>query len=105
MKIYYVYILECSDGTFYTGVTNNLDRRLSEHNQGLNKKGYTYSRRPLAMKKSFDFNNIIDAIDFEKQIKRWSHGKKLALINEDWDSIKILSLSRQARNDNISQPS
>ena len=38
----YVYIVECSDGSFYTGVTNNLDRRIAEHNEGEYTKAYTY---------------------------------------------------------------
>jgi len=40
--VLYVYILECADGSFYTGVTNNVDRRLAEHNEGISPKSYTY---------------------------------------------------------------
>ncbi|WP_415830627.1 GIY-YIG nuclease family protein, partial [Gillisia limnaea] len=44
MKRYYVYILECSDKLFYTGITNNISRRIEEHNSGLNKNSFTYKR-------------------------------------------------------------
>jgi putative endonuclease len=44
---YYVYIVQCSDGHYYTGVTNDLDRRLWEHNTGYNKDCYTFKRRPV----------------------------------------------------------
>ena len=46
-KLLYVYILKCSVKTYYTGITNNPERRLEEHSSGINKKCYTFSRRPL----------------------------------------------------------
>jgi putative endonuclease len=49
MKIYYVYILECADGTYYTGITNNLERRFTEHALGLNQDSYTHDRRPVKL--------------------------------------------------------
>ena len=45
----YVYILECSDRSFYTGVTNDIDRRVEEHQSGENKEAYSYSRRPVKL--------------------------------------------------------
>ncbi|MCD4736871.1 MAG: GIY-YIG nuclease family protein [Bacteroidales bacterium] len=45
--VLFVYIVECSDGSFYTGVTKDLDRRVAEHNDGDNPKAYTYRRRPV----------------------------------------------------------
>lgn len=50
MKLYYVNIVECPDGTFYTGFTANLDKRLAEHNQGIDKDAYTFKRRPVLQK-------------------------------------------------------
>ena len=88
---YYVYILECSDGFYYTGVTNNLDKRIWEHNEGINKSSFTYNRRPVVLKYFQRFQNIDDAILFEKQIKGWNRKKKEALFNEDWNEIKQLS--------------
>ena len=85
MKAYYVYILECSDGFLYTGVTNNVARRLVEHQQALNKSCFTYKRRPVQLIFHQDFNDIKQAIYFEKKIKKWSAKKKLALANDDFD--------------------
>jgi len=94
MRLYYVYILKCSDGLLYTGLTNNLDRRFNEHKQGLNKNSFTYKRRPLELIFSQAFNDIKQAIYFEKKIKKWSALKKLALANDDYDMIQILAECR-----------
>ncbi len=91
MKSFYVYILRCIDDTFYIGVTNNLDRRISEHSNGLNNRCYTYKRRPIIVCATFEFNDINYAIAFEKQIKRWSRAKKEALIKNDYDLISKLA--------------
>ena len=92
MKSFYVYILECSDGSFYTGVTSNLEMRLEQHNLGGNKKSYTYSRRPFILSYVMEFNSATDAILAEKQIKGWSRKKKIALINGDVELLKRLSI-------------
>ena len=96
MKTYYVYILECSDGLTYTGVTNNLSRRFEEHQNGLNKNCFTSKRRPLKLIFHQDFNDIEQAIYFEKKIKNWSAKKKLALANEEFDMLQILAECRNA---------
>ena len=88
---YYVYILECSDNTYYTGVTNNLNRRIEEHQNGVNNNSYTHNRRPITLAFSVEFNNIEVAIAKEKQIKKWSRNKKGALINGDFDLLPGLS--------------
>ncbi len=80
MKTFYTYILLCSDGSFYTGMTNDLDRRLFEHNKGVNKECYTFKRRPLELKWYHESKRPIQAIRLEKQIKGWSKRKKIALI-------------------------
>jgi len=49
VRIYYVYMLRCIDGTFYTGITNNIERRYAEHCDGLDPTSYTHSRRPLRL--------------------------------------------------------
>ncbi len=71
MKRYYVYILECSDKLFYTGITNNIARRIEEHKSGLNKNSFTYKRRSVILKFHQEFNNVVQAIYFEKKIKNW----------------------------------
>ncbi len=90
----YVYILECSDGSYYTGVTNNLERRLYDHNNDEDTRHYTYSRRPVKLVYTYHFTNPDDAILHEKKLKKWSRQKKKALINGDIDLLKSLSCCR-----------
>jgi putative endonuclease len=87
----YVYILECADGTFYTGITNNIDRRLAEHQEGIKPDSYTYSRRPVLLKYAESFTDYNYAISWEKRIKKWSAAKKRALILENWKELKSLA--------------
>ena len=91
MNKYTVYILQCSDGSYYTGVTNDVNRRVQEHNDGLNPGCYTFSRRPLKLVFQQDFHFIEQAIAFEKQLKGWNRKKKEALISGDIDLLKRLS--------------
>ncbi|QLC67559.1 GIY-YIG nuclease family protein [Flavobacterium sp. LPB0248] len=91
MKIYYVYILKCSDGSYYTGMTNDINRRLNEHDYGLNKESYTFNKTPLELVFCTEFNDVIQAIAFEKQVKGWSRKKKEAIIKEKWEDLKKLS--------------
>lgn len=98
MKTYYVYILKCSDNSYYIGVSNDMERRLMEHKSGLNTKCYTYSRRPLEMVFMTEFNDINQAIAFEKQVKGWSRKKKEAIINNRWEDLPELSKNRQDKN-------
>ena len=76
MPTYYVYLLRCFDGTFYTGVTNDIHRRFAEHRQGLIEGCYTSTRRPLRLEYVGEFQWIEEAIAFEKKMKGWSHRKK-----------------------------
>jgi putative endonuclease len=96
MKIYYVYILKCKDELLYVGMTNNLERRINEHIFGLNKNCFTYSRRPVKLIFSQDFNDVQQAIFFEKKIKNWSQKKKLASAEGNYDMLQILSECRNA---------
>jgi putative endonuclease len=92
--VLFVYIIECRDGSFYTGVTNNLDRRIGEHNEGDNPKSYAYTRRPVKLVYYEDHSDPYYAIDREKQIKGWSRKKKIAIINGEWDKLPELSKSK-----------
>jgi putative endonuclease len=67
MKYMYVYILECTDGTYYTGVTNDLERRLNEHTMGIDPESYTFQRRPLVLKHYEYFTDPEQAIMWEKR--------------------------------------
>jgi putative endonuclease len=98
MKQMCVYILECSDGSLYTGVTNDLERRILEHNTGISDDSYTVNRRPVKLVFHEIFQDPTSAINMEKKIKKWSKNKKLALINGDWDKLKELSICKNDTN-------
>ncbi len=104
-KILYVYVLECSDKTYYTGVTNNLERRINEHEQGMDAESYTYKRRPLKLVYFEMFTDYNLAIEWEKRIKKWSQKKKKALIDSNWEKLKELSMCLNETNHVISQAS
>ena len=95
MKSYFVYILKCSDKSYYTGITNNLEKRVAEHNYGDDKNSYTYNRRPVELVFSQNFSEAETAILREKQIKGWSRAKKEALIAGNFDEIVRLSKRRR----------
>ena len=87
MKDYFVYILKCSDDSYYTGVTNNLEKRISEHKSGVI-KGYTSSRLPVELVFLERFSDVNQAIIFEKQVKDWNRKKERSI-----DKQKLLSFS------------
>lgn len=87
MKQSYVYILKCSDKSYYTGVSSNLESRMFKHNIGFYPECYTYGRRPLELVFYCEFTDINLAIETEKQIKKWSRAKKEALINENFEAL------------------
>ncbi|MFT4756450.1 MAG: putative endonuclease [Vicingaceae bacterium] len=85
---FYVYILKCSDNSYYTRVTNNVELRIKQHNEGINLTSYTHSRRPVELVFLNEFKYIDKAIAFEKQLKGWSKRKKEAIIKSNWDDLK-----------------
>jgi putative endonuclease len=87
MERYFVYMLLCSDGRFYVGITNDVARRTAEHNLGVIEDCYTFGRRPVRLVHSSGFSNVFDAIRWEKQLKGWSRAKKCALVRDDWPGI------------------
>jgi putative endonuclease len=91
MKIYYVYILKCSDNTYYTGFTSSLEKRFFEHQEGKYIESYTYKRRPLELVFYTEFTEAGFAIDIEKQIKKWSKAKKEALIQNEYEKLPNLA--------------
>ena len=97
MRKGWVYILECADGTYYTGCTSNLERRLDEHERGIYPNSYTACRRPVKLVWTEACDTMRDALAAEDQIKGWSHKKKEALINERFDVLHELAKSKQAR--------
>lgn len=75
----YMYILECSDGTYYTGSTKYLDLRIEQHQSGEGAK-YTVKRLPIKLIYYEEYDRIDDAFYREKQVQGWSRKKKDALI-------------------------
>ena len=86
-KTYWIYVLKCNDDSYYTGVTNNIEGRIWEHNNDQDKRHYTYKRRPVKLVYCEDYNDINSAITREKQIKRWTRKKKEALISSDFNEL------------------
>jgi putative endonuclease len=62
-----------------------------EHNEGKNKDSYTFDKRPIELVWFETFNDVLNAIAIEKQIKSWTRVKKEALIKEDWDKLVLCS--------------
>jgi putative endonuclease len=90
--MYYLYILRCSDNSLYSGVSNNPERRLKEHNLGKTKASkYTRARLPVILIYFEKYGNLIQAMKREAQIKKWSKTKKEALVNENLVLLKQLS--------------
>jgi putative endonuclease len=96
MYCYFVYILKCSDDSYYTGITNDLIKRVFEHQSGYKKDSYTYKRRPLSLEFYQEFNDVLQAIYFEKKIKGWTRAKKQALIKGDFNMLQMLSECRNS---------
>jgi putative endonuclease len=91
----FVYMLRCSDGSYYVGSAtgDDLSNRVAEHQTGA-RPGYTFTRRPVTLIWSEQFERITDAIAAELQIKGWSRAKKEALIRGDWDGVKSFAKRR-----------
>ncbi|MEH3101510.1 TrmH family RNA methyltransferase [Sphingomonas adhaesiva] len=90
---FWVYILRCADGSYYTGHTDDLDRRIAEHQAGTI-AGYTHDRRPIDLMWTQDFPTRIEALERERQVKDWSRKKKEALFASDWDGVSAAARSR-----------
>lgn len=86
-------MLRCSDGKYYVGHTDNMDRRFADHQSGAF-GGYTYKRRPVELVWNDSFQTRDDAKAAENQIKGWSRAKKEALIRRDWAVISELAKCR-----------
>jgi len=92
----FLYILRCSDGSFYIGVTRTeLEVRIAQHNAGAF-GGYTATRRPVTLVFSQWFDRITDAIENERKLKKWSRAKKEAFIPGDFEALKALASRRSS---------
>ncbi len=103
---YVVYILECSDGSYYTGSAADLSQRIWQHETGASPSSYTYSRRPVKLVwASEETARYSEALKWERQIKGWSRAKKQALIRGDFDAIhEIVKAERKQREANKKTP-
>lgn len=91
MLTFYVYILKCSDGSYYTGHTDNIEARISQHQQAFFKNCYTATRLPVEVVFVQEFGSRNEAFTVERKIKKWSRKKKAALTKKDWQLISLLS--------------
>ena len=87
---FYVYMLRCSDGSFYIGQTDNIERRLAEHKDGKT-PCFTQTRLPVQLVYMQEFGGRDEAITAERQIKKWNRQKKEALIKNNWEKIHLLA--------------
>lgn len=79
MNNWTVYLLLCADQSLYCGITNNLEKRIKEHNEGNRGAKYTRSRRPVVLFKSFSGFTKSEALKYEIKIKKLSRNQKLKL--------------------------
>jgi putative endonuclease len=86
----WMYILKCSDGSYYVGSTTNLELRVREHNDGIGST-YTAARRPVQLVFSAEFASIAEAYQVEKRVQGWSRAKREALIRGDYASLHALA--------------
>jgi predicted GIY-YIG superfamily endonuclease len=90
---FHVYLLRCSDGSYYCGQTDNIEVRMQQHYSG--EIGYTSTRKPVQLVWQGEFETREGAIAFEQQVKGWSRAKKEALIAGDWQRIRELAKSHE----------
>ena len=93
--MFWIYMLECADGSFYIGHTDDLQLRIAQHEQGLFVDCYTYQRRPLKLVFMQEFSSRHEAFQAERRIKTWSRAKKIALIKHDWQELSFQARSKQ----------
>ncbi|KTD32912.1 endonuclease [Legionella nautarum] len=93
--MFFVYILQCNDHSYYTGHTDNLEQRLHQHHHKIIPNCYTSTRLPVRLMYSQSFNTREEALSAELRIKGWSRRKKEALISKDWSALKNYASRRR----------
>ena len=86
----WMYILECADGSYYVGSTKDLERRISEHQEGLGAK-YTSRRLPVKLVYGEEYERVADAYYREKQVQGWTRAKREALIKGEYETLPALA--------------
>jgi predicted GIY-YIG superfamily endonuclease len=90
MKPFWLYMLRCADGSYYVGHTDDLERRVAEH-QAAAIPGHTCARRPVTLVYAAEMVTRDEAIQRERQLKGWSRAKKEALVRGDWPRVHDLA--------------
>ncbi|MDA1215743.1 MAG: GIY-YIG nuclease family protein [Chloroflexi bacterium] len=93
---FYVYILRCADGSYYTGHTDNIEHRLAQHHEG-EASEYTKSRRPVVPVFQEEFPNRLEALEMERRIKGWSRHKKRGVDSQELELLTKLAQVRGSR--------
>jgi predicted GIY-YIG superfamily endonuclease len=96
LKMYFVYILQCCDGSYYVGFTNDVPARVAIHSSGNGPK-YTARRLPVHLVYQESITTLEGAVQRERQLKGWSRAKKAALISHDFKRLAELAGRRQTR--------
>lgn len=91
--MFWVYILRCADSSYYTGHTDNLEKRMGQYQAG-ECSGYAATRRPLQLVWSQECFSREEALSAERQIKGWSRRKKEAMMRGDWSEVSRLAQSK-----------
>ena len=91
--MFWLYILECGDGSFYIGHTDDMDERMRLHDCGF-ADSYTASRKPLQLLFTQEFESLLEALSMEWKLKRWTRAKKIAYMAGDWNSVAKLAKGR-----------
>jgi len=98
---FWTYILRLSNGVYYTGHTDDLDRRIAEHQSGAI-KGYTHDKRPVEFMWAEEFPTRAEALEAELRVKSWSRAKKEALIRGDWSALSEAAIPPREREERVS---
>ena len=92
-RLFFAYLLRCADESYYVGHSDDLEKRLLEHQEG-GKCGYTETRRPVQLVWSQEFSTREEALAAELQIKNWNRAKKQALARGDFDGLSKAAKKR-----------
>ena len=93
--MFWVYILQCNDKSYYTGHTDNLENRFEQHQNKMIMSCYTSTRLPIQLIYSHECSTREEALAPEKQIQGWSRRKKEALIKGDWQALSAHASRRR----------
>ena len=96
--MFFVYILGCSDGSYYVGSHRgeHISNRVDAHNEGLNRRAYTYKRRPVTLLWNEMFDDPADMVAAERRLKGWSRAKKEAYMRGDLGTLRQLAKSKSS---------